>query len=265
MKKRIYAAVIAVLLMFALPIQILAEEELTHVVDEADLLTDAEEAELQEKLSEISDRQAMDTVVVTVNSLGGKTVVDYADVYFMENGYGYGDDRDGILLLVSMEDRDWCISTHGFGITAFTDAGLDYMEEKFRPLLTDGEYAKSFLTFAELCDDFMTQANKGEPYDSGNLPKEGVSPVWIFGDLGIGLLIALIIALGKKSKLKTVRRKPAAMDYMVPGSQAMTGNMDHLVNRFTTTRRIERDSDSSGSSTHTSSSGSTHGGSSGKF
>ena len=62
------------------------------------------------------ERQSCDVIVVTVASLDGKTAESYADDYFDFNGYGLGQDRDGILLLLSMEDRDWAISTHGFAL-----------------------------------------------------------------------------------------------------------------------------------------------------
>ncbi len=233
--------------------------------DEADLLTEEEEADLLSKLDEISERQECDVVVLTVDSLNGRLAEEYADDFYDYNGYGYGESRDGILLLISMEEHDWVISNCGFGITAFTDAGQEYMTDKFVPMLSDGEYQEAFTEYARLCDEFITQAKTGEPYDSGNLPKGSVSPIWIVGDILIGLVIAFIIGSVMKSKLKSVIKQETAEDYAVPGSMVLTANWDHLVNKTVTTRRIERERSSSGSSTHSSSSGTSHGGSKGKF
>ena len=94
-----------------------------RLTDDADLLTSSEEKQLLAKLDEISERQEMDVVVVTTDSLEGKTAEAYADDFFDYNGFGYGPMGSGVLLLVSMEDRDWAISTSGDGIEAFTDAG----------------------------------------------------------------------------------------------------------------------------------------------
>ena len=245
---------------------VIPEERLRmRLEDEADLLTEEEEADLLSKLDEISERQECDVVVLTVDSLNGRSAVEYADDFYDYNGYGYGESRDGILLLISMEEHDWVISTCGFGITAFTDAGQEYMTDKFVPMLSDGEYLEAFTEYAQLCDEFITQAKTGEPYDSGNLPKGSVSPIWIVGDLIIGLVIAFIIGSVMKSKLKSVRMQATAEDYAVPGSMILTANWDRLVNKTVTTRRIERENSSSGSSTHSSSSGTSHGGSKGKF
>ena len=238
---------------------------LPRLTDEADLLSDSEETDLLAKLDEISDRQKCDVVVATVNSLEGKTAMEYADDFYDYNGYGYGEERDGIILLISMEDRDWWMSTCGYGITAFTDAGQKYMSDKFIPMVSDGEYADAFTKYADLCDEFLTQAKTGEPYDKSNMPKESLNIIWLPIDLAVGLFAAFIVASLKKSKLKTVRRKAAAQDYVVDGSFRVTKNNDRFITKNVTTRTIHRDDDSGGSSTHTSSSGSSHGGSGGKF
>lgn len=110
-------------------------------------------------------------IIVTVDSLNGKTVEEYADDYYDDNGYGYGENDSGILFLVAMDDRQWNISTSGDAITAFTDAGLAYMEDQFVPDLSDGAYLDAFSKYTSLCDDFLTQAEKGEPYDTGTFRK----------------------------------------------------------------------------------------------
>lgn len=222
-----------------------------RLVDDADLLTDGEEEDLKAKLDEISEKQKCDVIVVTVNSLDGKTAEAYADDYY--DNFGYGEDDSGILLLISMEDRDWHISTFGFGTTAVTDAGREYMSEKFRPALSDGEYAKAFTTYADLCNDYLTQAKDGEAYDTGNLPKGSLSLWWIPGDLLIGGIVALLIGLYKKSKLKSVKLQATAGAYTSKDQMNLTIKNDRFINRVVTRRKIERE-EQGGSSTHTSSS-----------
>ncbi len=118
----------------------------SRVVDMAGLLSDSEKTALLTKLDEISERQQADIVVVTADTLDGKMPMDYADDFYDYNGYGFGENHDGVLLLVSMENRDWWISTCGYGITAITDAGIKYISEKFLSELSDGNYAESFST-----------------------------------------------------------------------------------------------------------------------
>lgn len=241
------------------------ERQLPRLVDNAGLLTDSEAAALLSQLDEISERQQFDVAVVTADTLDGKTPMAYADDFYDYNGYGFGESKDGVLLLVSMEDRDWWITTTGYGITAITDAGREYMSERFLPAMSDGDYAASFAEFARLCDEFVAQAKTGEPYDSGNLPKEPVSLLWIPGAVAIGALIALIICSNLKAKLKTVRYQAAAGSYVRDNSMNITESRDLFLYTKIDRRAKPKDNSSSGSSTHTSSSGSTHGGGGGKF
>lgn len=267
--KKIVSVIFSVMLLCSVFLTASAEDHPPRLVDDANLLTTNEEMELWGLLDDISERQQFDVVVVTVDSLEGKSPMEFADDYYDYNGYGYGIDRDGVLLLVSMEYRDYWISTTGYGITAITDAGIDYMEEKFVHYMSDGDYAKSFTVFAQLCDDFVTEAKSGTPYDIGNMPKEPFNIFFsLFLALIIGFSIAFIIVLVMKSQLKTVRYQSAASSYVKQGSVKINEKRDNFLYRNVTKREKPRDNGSSGgggSSTHTSSSGSSHGGGGGKF
>lgn len=264
MKKHLLGALLALLLCVAMAIPAFATSELPRLVDGAGLLTESEQSELLSKLDEISDRQQVDIVVVTTDTLDGQTPMDYADDFYDYFGYGFGADCDGILLLVSMEDRDWYISSCGYGMTAVNDAGVEYISEQFLSDLSDGYYASAFSTYANLCDEFITQARTGQPYDSDSLPK---APFNVFTNLlialAVGLVIALIVTGIMRGKLKSVRWQAAAANYVRSGSMNLTESRDlflyHTVDR--TARPKSNDNDSS----HTSSSGQTHGGGGGKF
>lgn len=266
-KKRILTVLFALLLCMVVVIPTFAASDLPRLVDNADLLSAGEESALLAKLNEISERQQTDVVVVTADTLDGKTPMDYADDFYDYNGYGFGADKDGVLLLVSLEDRDWWMSTTGYGITAITDAGIEYISEKFLSDLSDGDYADAFTTYAELCDDFFTQARSGQPYDTGHMPKQ---PFNIARNLLIALIVGFVIALlatgVMKGKLKTVRFQSAASNYVKANSMNVTESRDMFLYTHVDRRAKPKDTDSSsGSGTHTSSSGSTHGGGGGKF
>lgn len=267
MKKKIITALIALIVVATTAAPVFAAGSLPRLVDAADLLSDSEESTLLAKLNEISERQQADIVVVTVDTLDGKTPMEYADDFYDDNGYGFGADKDGVLLLVSMEDRDWWMSTTGYGITAITDAGIEYISDKFLSDLSDGDYAEAFTTYAGLCDDFFTRAKDGAPYDVGNLPKEPFKPgKSLLIALGIGFVIALIVTGVMKGKLKTARFRPSADSYIKTNSMHVTQSRDlFLYTHVDRRERPKETSSSGGSGTHTSSSGTTHGGGGGKF
>lgn len=254
----------------AFTITVKAEDDRLRIVDWADLLSDSEEQELSDALDEISERQQLDVLIVTLESLEGEDVVAYADDFYDYNDYGFGEKKDGIIFLVSMEERDWCISTFGFGITAFTDAGQEYMTDKFLPYLSDGEYAEAFRIFAEQCDDYITQAKTGEPYDVDNIPTEPFSPLGaLIIAVGLGFVISLIVTGFMRLSLHSVYSASAADSYMKKDSLRLTKQRDLFLYRNVTKtekpKETSTSSSSGGSTTHTSSSGNTHGGSKGKF
>ncbi|MGN0486851.1 MAG: TPM domain-containing protein [Acutalibacteraceae bacterium] len=241
----------------------------TRMVDMADIFTDSEETALLALLNEVSERQQTDIVVVTVHDLNGKSREAYADDFYDYNGYGFGDNNDGVLYLLRVEadgsyekGNSW-ISTCGYGITAFTDTGIQFIGEQITPALLDGNYHDAVQEFISLSDDFITQAKAGKPYDTGNLPK-GDFPVGgaLLVALVSGFLVALLVTRSMKRKLNTVRAKPTASEYIDRDSMRVTDSSEYFLYSHVD-RRVrpkETGSGSGGSSTHTSSSGETHGG-----
>lgn len=271
MKKRFSIMMICiVLLTLSTSVLVSAEDEheLPRLTDMAYLLTDDEYDSLLERLNEISLRQGCDVVIITVAELDADyTPTEFADDVFDYYGFGLGEDRSGILLLISMAERDWAISTRGYGITAFTDAGQEYIIEQIKSDLSNDDFASAFNEFASQCDAFLTQAKTDKPYDHGNLPVNTSDRIFIFAIfIAIGCGIAFCIVNKMKSKLKSVHNAVQAGNYTVPGSFNLRSSSDTFISRrVTRTVKQTDDSSSGGSSTHTSSSGATHGGSSGKF
>ncbi|MCH5299239.1 MAG: TPM domain-containing protein [Ruminococcus sp.] len=233
-----------------------------RVIDDASLLSDSELTSLTSKLDEISERQDFDVVVVTTNTLDGKSAMEYADDYYDYNNYRY----DGCLLLVSMEDRDWWISTKGYGITALTDYGISYIGDEIVDYLSDAEYFEAFEKYSGLIDNFVTEAKNDAPYDTNHEPKSASDIILaVVISLIVGLVIAIIVTLVLRSRYKPVRLKKEANDYFVNGSLILRRSFDHFIYSHVTRERKSDNSNGSGSSTHTSSSGSIHGGGGGKF
>lgn len=268
MKKKISLILSVVFLCFITAIPVCANDgfadQYYRVIDMADLLTKSEENALIEILDELSIRQNMDVTVATTDDLEGFSVRDYADILYEQCQFGYGASNDGLILLISMEDRDWYISTCGYGIYSFTDAGIQYIGNQILPELSAGNYYTAFEKYATLCDEFITQARTGQPYDYGNLPRGELSLVWIPISLVIGFIFAQVIVGNMKNQLKTVRSQATANSYVKKNSMNITSSRD-LFLYHTVTRIAKPKNNSSGSSTHRSSSGTRHGGGGGKF
>lgn len=243
--KRLTSILMLVVVVFGLSICVSAKDAL--VVDDANLLSADEVSELQARCQKLSDKYELDVVIVTCNSMGGKTATAYADDYFDYNGYGVGPNHSGVLLLVSMQYRDWAVSTCGDGIDRVSNKTVDSIMKSVLPKLSSGAYAKAFDTYLDKLEHELD--------DSPNL----------LISLVIGLVVAGISVGIMAYRMNTARAQSSASGYLDGGVQ-LQQNKDFFLYSHTSKSKIERESSSSSSSsTHRSSSGRSHGGSSGKF
>ena len=234
--------------------------EFSLVSDAADLLTDDEESLLLDKLNSLSEEYDFDVAVATVQSTDGVQMNKFCDDFFDDNAYGTGDTHDGILFMISIGDREWHITTHGYARTVFNQDGLDYMKGKVQPLLKEEDYYSAFDTYADLSRLFLEQAATGEPYDSSTLPRDPLPFKWIPISIGIGLVLAFLRTSSMKSQLKSVRAKDSAVDYVRQGSMDLVRSNDiFLYTTVTKTAKPKNDSSSTGGSD------SDHGGTGGSF
>lgn len=248
-----------------------SERQKPLLVDDADLLSEWEEEDLLEQLTSVSNKEQMDVAVVTVNSLDGKTPEAYADDYYDYNGYGQGENNDGVLLLISMEERDWHVSTTGFGITAVNDAAIELIEERVVSHLSDGDYYGAFTSYCSTVDEVAEMARNGEPYTGGL----SWSKKQIFGASGIlsvilGFGIGMIATARQKKNLKRVRRQHGATAYIYGDASHLSVSDDRFIRRNVVRTRIPQDDDhrgggGGGSTIHFGGSGTMHGGGGGKF
>ena len=234
-----------VLLMLVMPVFAAENPEADLVVDYADLLTSSQEAELETQLQKLTEKYHMSVVIVTADSMGGKDTVAYADDFLDYNGYG----EDGILLLINMEERQWHISTVGEAVSAFSDADIAHIEDQIVDDLRNENYMDAFEEFVSQCDNILN--------DAFSLVTNLIIA------LVIGLIVAWISTRVMKGKLKTVHKQTMADDYVTAGSMKVDRSRDLFL--YSHLDRTAKPKESSGSSTHTSSSGRTHGGGGGKF
>lgn len=256
--KRIFTCVLLFVLVLLLPVNAAAAGE-SLVVDDAGLLTTSQLRELNTLAERISSEFGMDVAILTVDSLGGKNVRDFADDYYDSHDYGF----DGLILVLAMAERDWYISTSGTAIHAFTDYGIDQMGDLIVPYFSSGAYYKGFYTFLTESSGYMEAYYRGEPID---VPRRSMGSILLVSVL-IGLAAAGITVGILCANMNTKRRQQNAEEYVKQDSFAFPIRQDIYL--YSNVKKIPKpESNSSGrggSSTHTSSSGSTHGGGGGKF
>ena len=252
------------------------------VIDHAGLLSDNQAADLNDRIQILQSDLELDIVIVTTYGTDGKDIQAFADDYYDDNGYGYGSDNSGILLLLDMEGREWYMSTCGEAIYIFTDYGLDRLGEEILPWLSSGDYYQAFLVWLDALGPYVTAFHDGNPIDDYVPPDDYTSPygdeIYYYDDhvgtsvkplpiaLVIGLVAASVTILVMRSQMNTAKLQSSAGDYMKQGSFHLRQRSDmFLYSRVTRQARPKNNPSGGGSSVHRSSGGVSHGGRGGRF
>lgn len=288
MKKKIFALLICLIIMFcAVPFLVTAQSipdtrQCARLDDSADLLSDSEEEALLWLLDSESEKNQFDFVIHTTNSIGNTKIENYADDYFDYNGFGYGENGDGAVLVIAMDIREYYISTCGRGIGLFSDEAIDYCESAFVPELSSGNYYQAFSEYLTAAADIVENGfnytynnsdfnynydyNYDYGYDDYYYNEFGITEKIVVSII-FGFVIAIIIACTQAAKLKSVRSQRSAVNYVKENSFRLSQQSDRFLYRNVTKRRKPKQTSGSGGSggVRTGSSGRSHGGGGGRF
>lgn len=247
-----------------------AERQLPLVVDNADAISEDELSRLNEHADSVSEANKCDVAVVFVADTSGMDTERYAFRFYEQNGYGYGSNDDGVMLLIDVNARQFRCIGHSFGAYAFTDAGQEYAQKAYLPYLSDSDWAGAAEAFISVADTMLQAARGGQPIDVDNMPKEPFSPLWVVVDIIVGFLLALIPVGVMKRQLKSVENNDDASHYLKRDSFRLTRSNDVFIRRFIskTPRPKNNDSNSGsggGTSFTTSDSGRSYSSSGGSF
>ena len=263
--KKIIIFVMTAIMVAALALPAFAKDEnsssVKRVVDQADILSVTEEADLTVQLEELANKYKIDTVVVTTTDIElsdlsdydfNRALMNYADDYYDYNGYA----DDGFLLLLAFDgdERGFWISTKGKCINYFTvDDINDIMNDYgYDTRVANIGFYKSISNSVDGCRRVIKN------YKS-------LSPMVYIAAVVVGLIVMFVVSGKMVNKLKSVRSKPAASEYIKKDTLNITRANDVFLYRNVSRVKIERSSSSGGShGTHTSSSGSSHGGGGGR-
>ena len=148
MKKKLFSTILVLILVLGMAISVSAATN-EFVYDEAGLLTQREEAALSEKLERISETYDAQIVVATVSELDYGDVDYFPDYLYDTMDFGYGANRDGFLLVVCMDPREYRMLGCGYVSRAIDDDTIDRIGDAIVDDLSDGDYADAFDTLAQ--------------------------------------------------------------------------------------------------------------------
>ena len=112
-----------------------------RISDLANVIDAGTESELDRRLDELEQQTSHEVAVVTVPSLGGTTVEDYAERLFKEWGIGQAKQDNGVLVLVAPNEREMRIEV-GYGLEGILPDGLagEIVRDDFIPRFRNDDY-----------------------------------------------------------------------------------------------------------------------------
>ena len=276
MKRRIVCILLAALLLLGLCCTAFAEApatepQLWNITDTVGLLTSDEDLRLEARAEEISAQYGVGIYLLILEDYSEYYDDPYETAYelYHQNTLGMGEDRDGVILLMSMSDRKYATFFYGPKAEyAFDAYGQELMEEEFLDDFRDDDWYDGFEDYLEVCDEYLARAEAGDPV-RGDYSSAGGSSVSGIGTtilvcLGISAVIAMIVCLILRGKMKSVRKGTHA-DAYVTGSLNLTASRDQYTHTTETRTKIEHESSDSGGGGSSACSGGGGSGRSGSF
>ena len=235
--------------------------DMNYIFDLSDQLSYEEWAELEARASDISQRHGCGVYAAFVDDFteygGGNDVYKTTYQLYHASELGMGADRDGIIILLSMDDRDYAMFVYGdHAEYAFDRYGQKELEDAFLGYFGDNDWYGGVSHYLDTCDEYLTRAEEGKPVRKNTLPMYLIV-------VAASCAIAGGICLMLKWQMKTVHKKAEANEYVAAGGLNLTKQYDRYTHTTETRRKIHDDSDSdSGTSSCSGGGGS---GRSGKF
>ena len=282
MKRRFVCILLAALLLLGLCCTTFAESpaatepQLWNITDTVGLLTEDEDWTLEERAEEISTQYGVGVYLLILEDYSEYYDDPYETAYEFYHEYtlGEGEDRDGVILMMSMSNRKYATFFYGPKAEyAFDAYGQSTMEEEFLDNFRDDDWYGGFTDYLEVCADYLAKAEAGSPVrgadSSGDDASAGGLDIGSIATtllvcLGISAVIALIICLILRGKMKSVRKGTRA-DAYVAGSLNLTDSRDQYTHTTETRTKIEHESSDDGGGGSSACSGGGGSGRSGSF
>ena len=252
MKKRfLFSLLLCAALLLALPLTARAEAKIDYVSDYANILS----AETRESLNSQAAQIAADTgcgvyivVVDNYKTYVNGTIENFSEAIYKTYELGEGEGKNGVLLSMSMNDRDYDLTAYGdFGNYAFTDYGKQQLANTFLDNFRANDWAGGFADFVENSGRLIARARNGDPLDQWipDPPQRGITPAEALIIVLAPSLVAGMVVGGFKRKSKTAVRQTKAANYVSRGGLQLRERSDQFINRSVTRQIIPKNTSSS--------------------
>lgn len=249
--KKLFALALVLLCIVVFSVSTFAVSEYDigeYVNDEADLLSDAEEQELENIINGIREKFDFDVAICTVMSTDGEDIDTYAENYYITSLFSF----DGLVFIINLNNnesgnREFYTYYQGSVYNTFGDEAYDsdngYINEHILSYLVIEDYYSAFKEYLTLTESFAEDYFGGRTDDNYDYYYNGTDGYYYNGSYGnstslrsivikeiivvvLGAVAAFLITQIMKSKMNTAVMKHEASDYVKEGSFNVTKSFD---------------------------------------
>ncbi len=203
-----------------------------YIVDNAQLLTQTEWETLEDYAAQLSRYYSCAVHIYTTDdpAINEDNILAYGEnMYLFSGEYGWGIDKDGFLLIISMYDRSWGLLAYGqWGNYALTDYGKDYLSDQFLGNLSSEDWYGAFYNYLDGANYILDCAVKDKPVDiyvaDTTQPDLGIMAYFI--SAVVGLITAAIVCNSRLSQMRTAVTATHADEYVAVGKVTMKEKTD---------------------------------------
>ncbi len=258
MKKKLLASLLLVCVLLAgLTLTAHAEARLDYVNDYAGILTADERDALNARAAQVSEAYGFPVYIVTVydhTEYVNGNIEYFSEEVFHSYELGAGETEEGIILALSMKERDYDLYAYGdFGNIAFTDYGKEQLAASFLDNFRANDWAGGFADYIDNCGVLLQRAKDGDPVDiwiPDPTPEpqprepEGLTPFKALLSLLFPGLVSGAAVSGMAKQMKTANRQTRAENYIARGGVQLRVRQDQFYNRIVNRQIIRRESSS---------------------
>lgn len=226
-----------------------AAAESSGVYDTYGMLSEQEEAQLNEEISDIRSTYQFDTALLITRDIWNEDEYrSYAAAFMQSHEIGYGEEKNGMCLLHQPEDRSVTIVFRGPYQEIF-DAGVqDVMLDHCTEKLKEGETFAAYSAILEDLEKGLDRAVKGKKIRPMDL--SGSSLLWEFLKWMAVSFAVMAVPTGlmtwyQKHRMKTIVPEPNANHY-IQEEVRLRVKEDYFVRTVTTRTPLPKPEDSPG-------------------
>ena len=125
------------------------------VVDNADILTDDQEAQITARINELRRSCGQDFAFLSTDDFICFDPVEFGAFYWDQNGFGLGLDHSGVLVYLDMNIKMLVVITSGQARADIDSEKVDAILNAAMPFLQEGDFCGAVMLALNMADEYI--------------------------------------------------------------------------------------------------------------